>query len=934
MKSNLPKRNLISEFPKDNNHKSSWLIMLRLCCMIVFALIIALLPANRISAATGLKLYDYKTKKNVTYTGKQVKVIYNGKKISKDSTPGIIEKGIALLSYKDIFDKSDINAECIYDKEKGTVTISQFGTTIVMTLYSDIAYVNGQKVTLPVAPTKVKYINENVTKILVPSRFVTETLGYKYTWNSSSSTVTIEKPFLWISYNDDAPFMYTGYQGQVSVDGQEIASGNMPSVVINNTALLRAKRIFGDSDIKAKYQYNKNNGTVRLTKDDLELEMTIGSTTAYLNGTAIEMDTAPMVVTNHEVNTSYVMVPGRFVATNLGFDYQWDANTATSLITSKNDNNDTEIPSNSETDDEFSDVEEPEIETEPELGDNPVIVDTGSILHQWNVDLSHIGMASGQHEFLPNDDNESLRYIYSVVRDESFTNNDNIAKLNVETFAISGTTPFGKVTSKSDKNVISINVTNSIIDNATYGIYGYSSYMVKNISTKYKGDDISADIEFDLVDGAYTYDISLSEDKMILYVSIYFNSIQEVVVGTNDNGDYIKISGLNDFDIDVTKQDRLLTINIPNVHSAFNNQVVEITNAKYINLLYLLGSTNYSQIVLDLDTCDYYIAENQNEYIILLGSSIGNELPKDNGNTDYSDDNSDGPYDNYEILIAKPFGIHEKDISHVDYYYNNQFSIIVPGDHRVFYANNPVIYTSSVIKDVSVFLNSNNQTEIRFTTTKLQGYKFDVTDKFIYVDIGNPKEIYKNIVVLDPGHGGPANGARYGGYKEKDINFKILYTLASKYFNSPNSNIKAYYTRIGDYDISLADRAAFAKKVGADLFVSLHMNAFTTSAPYGTEVYYSTNNNSPNSSGLTSKKMATLFVDNLCKKLGTYNRGAKSAGYTVVKNNTVPAVLIELAFMSNKNDLKLITDATFQEKTAQIIYETLCQVFELYPTKR
>ena len=112
------------------------------------------------------------------------------------------------------------------------------------------------------------------------------------------------------------------------------------------------------------------------------------------------------------------------------------------------------------------------------------------------------------------------------------------------------------------------------------------------------------------------------------------------------------------------------------------------------------------------------------------------------------------------------------------------------------------------------------------------------------------------------------------------------------------------------------------------------MNASTSSSAYGTEVYYSTSNNKANAAGLNSEKLAKIFVNNLCKTLNMKNRGAKAARYTVVHKNTVPAVLIELGFMSNKNDFAKITNSSFQYEAAKVIYETLLQVFEQYPTGR
>lgn len=135
--------------------------------------------------------------------------------------------------------------------------------------------------------------------------------------------------------------------------------------------------------------------------------------------------------------------------------------------------------------------------------------------------------------------------------------------------------------------------------------------------------------------------------------------------------------------------------------------------------------------------------------------------------------------------------------------------------------------------------------------------------------MGTPKKIYKNIVVLDAGHGGHDPGAQSRGTNEKDLTFKILYTLMKNYFSDNAPDTKVYWTRTNDSYISLANRAAFAKSVGADVFISLHMNSATNTSANGTEVYYSVSNNSKGFSGITSQKMANLFKTRLVNDLKT-----------------------------------------------------------------
>ena len=281
-----------------------------------------------------------------------------------------------------------------------------------------------------------------------------------------------------------------------------------------------------------------------------------------------------------------------------------------------------------------------------------------------------------------------------------------------------------------------------------------------------------------------------------------------------------------------------------------------------------------------------------------------------------------------------PSGVNASDVKDTDCYYDKQFYVTIPGDYTSMYQQGGVAINSSTVSKYDVELTDDGLTKLVFTTTKLQGYKVYVEQGKVWIVVDDPKKIYKNIVVLDCGHGGSDPGAQGGGYNEKDATYAILYEYAKKYFDSDTSNVKAYWTRYDDTFVSLSDRASFASKVGADLFISLHMNSSTNTSATGTEVFYSTSNNTTQSNGLTSKKMASEFLSAMLEVMDTTNRGVKTATYTVINKNTVPAVLIELGFISNEKDRAKIVDEEYQDRAAQKIYETTESIFETYPTGR
>lgn len=267
-----------------------------------------------------------------------------------------------------------------------------------------------------------------------------------------------------------------------------------------------------------------------------------------------------------------------------------------------------------------------------------------------------------------------------------------------------------------------------------------------------------------------------------------------------------------------------------------------------------------------------------------------------------------------------------------DNYHEKKFVITLPGNYLEFYEQNPVINPYSYVTETSItYDEENQQTVIQLTTETICACKYTLEDGYIAMTIAKPDEIYDKIIILDAGHGGKDPGALQGTILEKDINFKIVCTYLKNFFE--NSDIKVYYTRETDTYISLSERADLAAEVGADLFISLHMNTFTSSSANGTQVYYSSANNKKLSSGFSSSVLAKKLVNKISTAIGTKNRGCTDANYYVTKYNSVPAVLIELGFMTNKSDLAKLTSSDYQEKAAQAIYEAVTELYAEYFTE-
>jgi N-acetylmuramoyl-L-alanine amidase len=562
------------------------------------------------------------------------------------------------------------------------------------------------------------------------------------------------------------------------------------------------------------------------------------------------------------------------------------------------------------------------------------MTEVGTILGQWIGADSAIMRSSGVHQ-INAETSAASGVVTKVERDYSSL------KQNAETFILSSTGTFGSMTSQISDKAIFIKAEGMTCYDQTYQAYGVISNFVSTIGI-YNNADNSTSIQLDMLSPEFSYDLTLSDDRQSLYVTVYYNSLTSAVIGTNNYCDYVTLTGIEPLKVTTDKANGYLNIELPYTTSSISDINTLISGAKYINYINVIGGADKTQIIIGINEgYEYHVTQNQNQYsLIFMIPGSGSAGGGSTGSGSVSNGGSNGGISqtldkaSCEIIMPKPEGLTSSMISDEDNYFNHNFVIRLQGDYTSVINNSTITNTSGTVTGINVSLNGNNETEITVHTSKLQGYQYGMDDTNFYINVGNPKDIYKNIVILDPGHGGGANGAEYFGTKEKNLNYKILYTIGKKYFNQDTTKLKAYYTRINDVDMSLSDRAAFASRYGADLFVSLHMNASLTRSVYGTEIYYSNSNNSPNAAGLTSKILADTFAERIPASLGTLKRGSRAERYTVVHKNTVPAVLIELGFLSNESDYNKLSDANFQENAARTIYETLLQVLNDYPTGR
>lgn len=233
-----------------------------------------------------------------------------------------------------------------------------------------------------------------------------------------------------------------------------------------------------------------------------------------------------------------------------------------------------------------------------------------------------------------------------------------------------------------------------------------------------------------------------------------------------------------------------------------------------------------------------------------------------------------------------------------------------------------------------------------------------------------PKFTRLMIVAIDAGHGGEDPGAKgANGSREKDITLTVARKLKQAIDAQPN--MRAYLTRDGDYFIPLHERVNKARAVKADLFMSIHADAFIKPEARGSSVFALSEHGATSAAArwLAKKENAADLIgginidvkdqflkrtlidlsqtatindglklaNHVLKQLGEVNTLHKNeveqAGFAVLKAPDIPSILVETAFISNPDEEKRLNDEAYQDKLVDAILSGIKTYFDKAPQK-
>lgn len=196
----------------------------------------------------------------------------------------------------------------------------------------------------------------------------------------------------------------------------------------------------------------------------------------------------------------------------------------------------------------------------------------------------------------------------------------------------------------------------------------------------------------------------------------------------------------------------------------------------------------------------------------------------------------------------------------------------------------------------------------------------------ITLNLDSTRQKIRPLILIDPGHGGRDLGASSPHKEpilEKNIALKTSRELAHAL---QKAGYRVAMTRTSDTFIELQDRSHHANSIDADLFISVHFNGAKNPKAHGLEVYFYTDK-ANNLRHVSSKRFAKDCVDTLAHNLRMKKRGLKEGNFHVIRETSMPAILIEGGFVSHAQEAVRIDTPQYRKVYASSVVDAVNRYF-------
>ncbi|MBM7615164.1 N-acetylmuramoyl-L-alanine amidase [Alkaliphilus hydrothermalis] len=260
---------------------------------------------------------------------------------------------------------------------------------------------------------------------------------------------------------------------------------------------------------------------------------------------------------------------------------------------------------------------------------------------------------------------------------------------------------------------------------------------------------------------------------------------------------------------------------------------------------------------------------------------------------------------------------------------SNTLEILVPK------SNGPLDFSDIIvgdymIKDIKVDTttsNDNYRVLVEVSEEVEHAVLTPETTKDLELQLKNKNKYHEFLIIIDPGHGGTDPGAISPKLKlkEADVVLDVSHRL-NKLLRE--AGFRTYMTRTTDHYITLEDRAGVANQLNGNLFVSVHANAFSGTKAEGLETLYYPSEINPDDPR-NNKGLAQLFQNAMVEDLGGVNRGIVPREKIYVTRETkMPAVLVELGFLTNPAEEQKLATNAYRQKSAEALFKAIVKYYE------
>jgi len=711
------------------------------------------------------------------------------------------------------------------------------------------------------------------------------------------------------------------------IDNQEISGLPSPPIIRNDSVLVPARAVF--ERMGGIVGWHSGNRQVTVYHGDDVLVMTINDSTAILNGRLVRMPTPPIIVNDS------TMIPLRFPGEAFGFFVDWDRDNRAAIINSP-------IPPVEDPPIEGPPIIDPPFEYNPEspTADSPTESATDDQPDlSWDItpDDDKLDLAPPGSSLIPPPPesaglarNVSPSPILSAAHPQ--TNVTQIlspAEVGIGAYVIVASSPISQVSYLvlcDNRLVVDIhNAVNMISGN----IPVHSSVPVSEVrAAQHSTAPMVTRFVFHVTQAA-EFKLYLSADRESLTVAFAANSIRNVSFQSDGTLDTLSIQGdvLPDIRISTEGFPNYLTVNINNARMlASGIPNVNGTFATHFATGQRADETAYIRVYVGDNWPTFSVNTHGNTITLVLHYNITGIR-----------------YDSLrrELHISRNTGF-TMDISqvqHNDEYLHLRYVLTLPSSASMF-GRGEIGIMDGFINTVYLQQNFLGNAQLVFDTTRVLAFTVHETPDAYIVRANLPRDVHPFIVVLDPGHGGWNIGAAHHGVVERVLALTLAQKVMQLLDNNPN--IQGHMTRWDDSGIYNYRRAVFANEIGADLFVSIHANAavhpntsppVVNPAPHGIETWYNFGERERSSNNrFTSRQFAEIIQRHKINRTNANCRGLRyGAGLVVLRESNMPAVLLEVGFLTNPAEVARLATSQHQWLLAHAIYDAIVEAANTFP---